>query len=109
MPERGHAVWLTFEPRAGHEQGGRRPALVLSPAPYNGIVGLAMLCPITSRVKGYPFEVLLPAGSVLTGAILADQAKSLDWRERRAEFIGAVPTATVADVLAKLGTLLGLS
>lgn len=107
VPDRGDIVWLTFEPEAGHEQAGRRPALVLSPGAYNGKVGLAILCPVTTRVKGYPFEVLLPAGGRLTGAILADQVKTLDWRARRAEFIAAAPAASVAEVLSKLGTLIG--
>ena len=78
VPARGDAIWLTFTPQAGHEQAGRRPALVLSPASYNGKVGLAILCPITSQTKGYPFEVATPAGSRVSGVILADQVKSLD-------------------------------
>jgi mRNA interferase MazF len=106
VPDRGDAVWITFTPQAGHEQAGRRPALVLSPASYNGKVGLAILCPITSQVKGYPFEVTTPVGSRLTGAILADQVKSLDWRMRKTEFICRLPRATTAEVLDKLGTLL---
>jgi mRNA interferase MazF len=101
-------VWLSFEPQAGHEQSGRRPALVLSPAAYNGRVGLAILCPITSQVKGYPFEVAVPPGTRLGGVVLADQVRSLDWRVRNAEFIVALPAATVADVLGKLGTLISL-
>ena len=87
VPARGDAVWITFNPQAGHEQAGRRPALVLSPSSYNGKVGLAILCPITSQIKGYPFEVTIPSGSKLGGVILADQVKSLDWRFRKAEFI----------------------
>jgi len=78
IPDRGDVVWITMNPQAGHEQAGRRPALVLSPAAYNGKVGLAILCPITSEVKGYPFEVSLPAGLPVEGVILSDQAKSLD-------------------------------
>ncbi len=80
MPERGEAVWITLNPQAGHEQAGRRPAVVLSPAAYNSKVGLAILCPITNQIKGYPFEVVLPTGLAVTGAILSDQVKSLDWR-----------------------------
>jgi len=99
-------VWLQFDPRAGHEQGGRRPALVVSPAAYNGKVGLALLCPITSQVKGYPFEVLLPQGLQIAGAILADQVKSLDWRARDAHRAGAVTPAVLSEVLHKLGLLL---
>jgi len=106
VPARGDAVWLTFTPQAGHEQAGRRPALVLSPASYNGEVGLAILCPITSQVKGYPFEVATPTGSRLGGVILADQVKSLDWRVRQAEFICKLPRETTAEVLEKLGVLL---
>ena len=84
VPARGAAVWITFNPQPGHEQAGRRPALVLSPSSYNGKVGLAILCPITSQVKGYPFEVTIPSGSKLGGVVLADQVKSLDWRTRKA-------------------------
>ena len=106
VPARGDAVLLTFTPQAGREQAGRRPALVLSPATYNGKVGLAILCPITSQVKGYPFEVATPAGSRISGVVLADQVKSLDWRFRQAEFICKLPRATTAEVLEKLGVLL---
>jgi len=93
-------------PQAGHEQAGRRPALVLSPAAYNRKVDLAILCPITSQMKGYPFEVLLPAGLPVEGVVLSDQAKSLDWRARRAEFACRLPPDIVRQVLLKLGTLL---
>lgn len=106
-PDRGDLVWLEFTPQAGHEQAGRRPALVLSPRSYNQKVGLALCCPITSRAKGYPFEVLLPEGVGVAGVILADQVKSLDWRVRRARRISSTPVEIVADVLAKLETLLG--
>ena len=106
VPERSDVVWISLHPQAGHEQAGRRPAVVLSSSAYNGRVGLALLCPITSQIKGYPFEVVLPPGSDVTGAILADQVKSLDWRARRAERICALPAVTVAQVLAKLATLL---
>ena len=106
IPERGDVIWLNFNPQAGHEQAGRRPALVLSPAAYNGKVGLALLCPITSQVKGYPFEVLLPAGLPVRGAILADQAKSLDWRIRQAEFFITLPAPLVTQTLDKLKALL---
>jgi mRNA interferase MazF len=87
VPARSDVVWITFNPQAGHEQAGRRPALVLSPSSYNRKVGLAILCPITSQVKGYPFEVAIGSGSKLGGVILSDQVKSLDWRIRKAEFI----------------------
>jgi mRNA interferase MazF len=84
VPERGDAVWITLDPQAGHEQAGRRPALVLSPSAYNGRVGLALLCPITSQVKGYPFEVPLPGRFLVKGVVGADQVKSLDWSARQA-------------------------
>lgn len=106
VPERGDVVWITLNPQAGHEQAGRRPALILSPAIYNGKVGLAIMCPITSQIKGYPFEVLIPVGLAVSGAVLADQVKSLDWQARRAELICTLPAVTVAGVLQKLGTLL---
>ena len=106
VPERGDAVWITLTPQAGHEQAGRRPAVVLSPASYNARVGLALLCPITNQVKGYPFEVLLPLGGAVTGVILSDQVKNLDWRVRDATFICALPPAIVEAVLHKVVTLL---
>jgi mRNA interferase MazF len=106
VPERGDAVWITLDPQAGHEQAGRRPALVLSPSAYNGRVGLALFCPITNQVKGYPFEVPIPAGLPVTGVIGADQVKSLDWRARQAARIGTVGEEIVAQVLQRLQTLL---
>jgi len=107
VPSRGDVVWLEFDPQAGAEQSGRRPALVVSPRAYNGRVGLALCCPLTTRVKGYPFEVALPAGSPAEGVILADQLKSLDWRARRAKKFAEVPDAVLAEVLGKIGTLVG--
>ena len=106
VPQRGDAILITLNPQAGHEQAGRRPALVLSPATYNGKVGLAILCPLTNQIKGYPFEVLVPPGLSITGAILADQVKNLDWRARSAELICSLPRRTVVEVLQKLATLL---
>jgi mRNA interferase MazF len=106
VPERGDAVWISFTPQAGHEQAGRRPAVVLSPQSYNQKVGLAIFCPITNQMKGYPFEVILPKEAGLTGVILADQVKSLDWQVRKAEFIGSLPEEVINEVLAKLITLL---
>lgn len=106
VPQRGDMVRITLNPQAGHEQAGRRPAVVLSPEAYNGKVGLAILCPITNQVKGYPFEVLIPPGLPVTGAILADQVKSLDWRVRNAELICTLPSRAISEVLQKLGTLL---
>jgi mRNA interferase MazF len=106
IPQRGDAVWITLDPQAGHEQAGRRPALVLSPSVYNGRVGLALLCPITNQAKGYPFEVSLPEGLGVTGVVGADQVKSLDWRARKASWIGTVPKEIVAEVVRRLQTLL---
>jgi mRNA interferase MazF len=104
VPERGDLVWLNFNPQAGHEQAGRRPALVISPKAYNGKVGLAIFCPITSQVKGYPFEVVVTGGTI-NGVVLADQVKSLDWRARNTAFVEQVPESVVAEVLSKLATL----
>jgi len=106
VPERGDAVWITLDPQAGHEQAGRRPALVLSPAKYNGRVGLALLCPITNQVKGYPFEVPIPDGLAVTGVVGADQVKSLDWKARKAACIATVPEEVVAQVIQRLQALL---
>lgn len=105
-PKRGDIVWLKFNPQAGHEQAGHRPALVLSPEAYNRKVGLALFCPVTGQVKGYPFEVHLPVGLPVSGVVLADQVKSLDWKARRAAFCCTLPTETVQEVLNKLGTLI---
>ena len=106
VPQCGDVLWITFNPQAGHEQAGRRPALVLSPQNYNGKIGLAILCPITNQIKGYPFEVLLPAGLPVAGAVLSDQIKSLDWRARNAELICTLPDESLSEVFQKLGTLL---
>jgi len=106
IPQCGDVVWITLNPQAGHEQAGRRPAVVISPLNYNSKVGLAILCPITNQTKGYPFEVLLPDGLPIAGAILSDQVKSLDWRARNAELICTLPHETISEVLQKLGTLL---
>jgi mRNA interferase MazF len=105
-PERGDVVWISFTPQAGHEQAGHRPALVLSPQSYNAKVGLAILCPITDQVKGYPFEVKIPTGLKASGVILSDQVKSMDWRARKATRICSLPDATIRQVLNKVGTLL---
>ena len=107
LPDTGDIVWLAFTPQAGHEQAGHRPALVLSPGDYNSRSGLALFCPITSSRKGYPFEVALPATGKVTGVILADQVKSLDWRARRARFACRAPSTAVSEVVAKLSVLLG--
>ena len=108
VPDRGDVVWLSFSPQAGHEQAGRRPALIISPGTYNQKVGLAICCPITSQVKGYPFEVSLGSEGRTRGVVLSDQVKSLDWRARRAEFIERAAAATTDEVLGKLGTLVSL-
>lgn len=107
MVDRGDVVWLEFNPQAGHEQAGRRPALTVSPAVYNRRAGLALFCPITSKVKGHPFEVLLPEGLSVKGAILSDQVKSLDWKARNARFLCVIHEGVMDEVLAKLGTLTG--
>jgi mRNA interferase MazF len=106
-PDRGDLVWLTFDPQAGREQAGRRPALVLSPGAYNAKTGLAFMCPITSQQKGYPFEVPLPADLPIQGAILTDHLKSVDWSERQAVFIGRVRPNVLTAVLNRIGPLLG--
>jgi mRNA interferase MazF len=108
VPERADAIWITLDPQAGREQAGRRPALVLSPASYNGRVSLALLCPITSQVKGYPFEVSLPEGLPVVGVVLADQMKSLDWQARKASRICTVPHEVVVQVLRRLKILLAV-
>jgi len=109
VPARGDIVWLQFDPQAGHEQAGHRPALVVSPRSYNERVGLALFCPLTTSVKGYPFEVVVAAGGRAEGAILADQIKSLDWRVRQARKFDQVSDETLAEVLGKIGALVGWS
>ena len=106
VPERGDAVWLDFEPQAGREQAGRRPELVLSPANYNAKAGLFIVCPVTTRVKGYPFEEPLPPGLPIQGVILCDQVRSLDWQSRRAELICRLASDLVEDVGAKVVALI---
>ena len=105
-PSRGDLIWLTLDPQVGHEQAGRRPAIVLSPAAYNAKTGLALCCPITGRFKGYPFEVALPDGLPIAGVVLADQVRNFDWNARRAEVVAAVPPDVVSEALGKLATLL---
>jgi mRNA interferase MazF len=107
IPDRGDIVWLEFNPQAGYEQAGYRPALVVSPKSYNEKVGLALFCPITSSVKGYPFEAILPEKHKISGAILADQIKSLDWRVRKAKRTASAPQYVLEEVLAKIHALLG--
>jgi len=107
IPDAGDLIWLTFDPQAGREQAGRRPALVLSPAAYNEKTSLALVCPISSRVKGYPFEVSLPEGLPISGVVLSDHLKSLDWTQRRADFVARAPGDVISEVLARLAPLLG--
>ncbi|HLW82899.1 MAG TPA: endoribonuclease MazF [Candidatus Acidoferrales bacterium] len=109
VPEAGDIVWLNFNPQAGHEQAGHRPALVLSPAAYNAKTSLMLCCPMTTQIKGYPFEVLIagPTPNAVPSAVLADQVKSLDWRKRRARRKAAVASHELAEVRAKLRALLG--
>lgn len=106
VPDRGDAVWLTFDPQAGHEQSGRRPAVVLSPRAYNRVTGLVILCRVTSHIKGYPFEVAIPDDLPLEGVVLSDQVRSLDWRARKASRICSLPDEITAEVLGKLQSLL---
>lgn len=103
VPGRGDIVWLNFDPRAGHEQASRRPALVLSPRSYNDRTGLALLCQVTTAVKGYPFEVPLPQGCAITGVVLSDHIESLDWRARHASLAAQTIPAVVEQVLEMLG------
>ena len=108
VPDAGDLVWLTFDPQAGHEQRGRRRALVLSPRVYNAKARLAIACPITSYVKGYPFEVPLPRTGTIVGVVLADHVKNLDWQARKVVFEAKVPLDVLTDVRARLKALLGL-
>lgn len=105
IPDRGDLVWLQFTPQSGHEQAGKRPALVITPASYNGKVGLSLFCPVTSRIKGYPFEVMIPRQLPIEGVILSDQVKSLDWQSRNAAFICKVPKHTLDEVISKIQLL----
>ena len=106
VPDRGDIVWLQFNPQAGHEQAGHRPALVLSPASYNRRSGLMLCCPMTSQMKGYPFEVLIASDADRVSVVLADQVKSLDWKVRKAVKKGTASIEVIAETLSKLHTLL---
>ncbi|MBQ3059539.1 MAG: endoribonuclease MazF [Desulfovibrio sp.] len=108
IPARNDLIWLEFSPQAGHEQAGHRPALVLSPYDYNRKSGLALVCPITTKTKGYPFDVHLPDGLPISGIVQSDQLRSLDWRQRKARLIGQVPHCLVYAVLDRIAPLLGL-
>ncbi|MEG3132321.1 endoribonuclease MazF [Rouxiella sp. T17] len=104
-PDAGDIVWLDFDPQAGHEQAGHRPAVVLSPATYNGRIGLMLCCPMTTKIKGYPFEVIIQGNR--ESAVLSDQVKSLDWRESNASKKGAVSAIELAEIRAKAKALIG--
>ncbi len=106
IPHRGDIIWLDFSPQTGHEQAGKRPAVCISPKEYNKKVGLAIFCPITSNIKGYPFEVIMPDNCPVKGVILSDQVKNLDWPERSAEYICKLPEDKLSEVLCKLKTLI---
>lgn len=108
VPDAGDLVWLTFDPQTGHEQRGRRPALILSPRAYNMKARLAIACPITSQVKGYPFEVQLPSGGTIAGVVLADHVKNLDWQARKVVFEAKAPAEVLTDVRERLRALLGM-
>ena len=106
IPDRGDIVWLTFSPQSGREQSGRRPALVISPLVYNGKTNLAIFCPITSQIKDYPFEVKLPENLDISGVIISDQIKNLDWKAREVEYICQLPKSQLIETINKISTLL---
>lgn len=106
IPERGDIVWINLNPQSGHEQSDRRLALVLSPSKYNLKVGLAIFCPITNQTKGYPFEVKIPKGLKISGVILSDHVKNLDWKAIKTEFICKLPNDITMDVVSKLSVLI---
>jgi mRNA interferase MazF len=106
VPERGDVVWMMFGPQTGHEQSGRRPAVVMSSSIYNGKTGMALCCPITSHIKGYPFDVLVPTGLKISGAILADHIRNTDWKLRRAEYLCKLSDKALEEVTGKILALL---
>ena len=106
IPQRGDLVWLNFSPQSGHEQYGRRPALVISPYEYNRKTNLALFCPVTNQAKGYPFEVQIPEGLPIKGVVLSDHIKNLDWKIREAEYISQIPDHIFTDVLNKINVLI---
>lgn len=108
IPNQGDIIWINFTPQVGREQAGRRPALVISPLKYNRRVGLVLVCPMTTKVKGYPFEVAIPEGLAVSGVVLADQVKSFDWQERKAEFASIAPPEVTIEVISLLRTLIPL-
>lgn len=107
VPEAGDLIWLDFDPQAGHEQARRRPALVLSPRSYQVASRLALVCPISRSVKGYPFEVPVPEETGLVGVVLADHLRSVDWQARRASVAGRAPAALVSEVASLIKLLIG--
>lgn len=106
VPDVGDIIWLNFTPQVGHEQAGHRPAVVLTPASYNQLTGLLIYCPLTTKIKGYPFEVHI-AGKP-QNVVLSDQVKSLDWRVRKAEFKGKIAESELEEIRKKVGVLLGV-
>ena len=109
VPSRGDVVWLSFNPQSGHEQSGHRPAIVISPKEYNAKVGLAICCPITSKIKNYPFEVRIILKNKINGVILSDQLKSLDWEKREAKFIAKAPKVVLEETIEKLNLLINIA
>jgi len=105
-PDKGDIVWIDMNPQLGHEQAGRRPAIIMSPLKYNSKVGLALVCPITSHIKGYPFEVVIPDGFKVKGAILADQIRNVDWTARNIELIFKAPQPLIDEVQEKINAIL---
>ncbi|QQN61258.1 endoribonuclease MazF [Bradyrhizobium diazoefficiens] len=107
-PEAGDVIWIDLDPTVGHEQSGRRPAMVVSPRSYNTVAGLCVICPITSRVRGYPFEAVLPEGASVRGVVLADQPRSISWELRPITPAGRAPDALLLEVRERLAALLGI-
>jgi len=108
VPDRGDIIWINFDPQSGREQAGLRPALTLSSKIYNEKTGLGLFCPITTAVKGYPFETILPETCFIQGAVLTDHLKNMDWRSRNAEFISKIDEQITDDVTKKIASLIGL-
>ncbi|MGB5218022.1 MAG: endoribonuclease MazF [Smithella sp.] len=108
IPARGDVIWLSFNPQSGHEQSGHRPAIVITPREYNEKAGLALCCPITSKIKDYPFEVRINIKGKIDGVILSDQVKSLDWQERQARYIAAAPRDVLYETIEKMNLLINL-
>jgi mRNA interferase MazF len=106
VPARGDVIWLSFNPQSGHEQSGHRPAIVISSKEYNEKVGLALCCPITSKIKDYPFEVRIIIKNKIDGVILSDQIKSMDWKKREASYIASVSKETLNETVEKLSLLI---